>query len=298
MGITRNIRENVSMSDEETPTGEVAQAPENDVIADPSTAPEVEAKPEGEVEASEAEKKEEPPKKNGFQNRINQLTNKHRESQRDSQQRNEELEARIKVLEAGPKSEKTTTVPKEDDYENYSEFQVAHTEYVTEKATDAAVKRMTVANQARDDKDVQDRKQADLQIRRKAFDKRLEDKRGQFEDFEDVAYSNQFLDQDLAEQLLDMEPEVAYFLGSNLDESERMLGLTPVQRARELTKLEYKLTLSSGNKVSNAPDPITPLGGAEKLEVDPSTLSQDEWVEMRNRQIFRRDYPHLELPDK
>jgi pyruvate/2-oxoglutarate dehydrogenase complex dihydrolipoamide acyltransferase (E2) component len=71
----------------------------------------------------------------------------------------------------------------------------------------------------------------------------------------------------------------------NLDEAERILRLPPVQMARELTKLEYKLSQPPAPKpVSKAPEPIKPIGAGG---IAPNGLSDelpiDEWMRRHNK---------------
>lgn len=83
--------------------------------------------------------------------------------------------------------------------------------------------------------------------------------------------------------------KVIHYLGqeANLDEAARILRLPPVQQARELTRLEYKLSQPPAPKpVSKAPDPITPIGTGKAVESGVhDDLPIEEW--MRRRQQSR-----------
>lgn len=249
-----------------------------DVIAESSTAPEV-----------AAETPEEPKKANKVQERINQLTRKNYEER----QRVAELEARLSELEANKPQPKAPeiTAPKEDQYENYEDYQAAQAKFVADTAANAAYDRITAENQAKTEEQKRLEREQVLQSKKKAFNDNVESKRANFENFEDVAYGHQFMDIDLAEQIFDMEkgPEVAYHLGSHLDEAERIFALPPVQRARELTKLEFQVEALNPKKVSDAPDPITPLGSHETVERDPDKMTADEWQQWRHEQVMAKN---------
>lgn len=76
---------------------------------------------------------------------------------------------------------------------------------------------------------------------------------------------------------------------SHLDEAARIAALPPVQMARELTKLEFKLAAPPPIKpVSKAPAPIKPIGasGAVDSELD-DKLPMDEWLRRRAAQRKR-----------
>lgn len=82
--------------------------------------------------------------------------------------------------------------------------------------------------------------------------------------------------------------KLIHHLGSDLDEAARILSLPPVQMARELTKLEMKLSQPVSKPVSKAPEPIKPIGtGKATSEGLSDDLPIEEWMrrerEMRNR---------------
>jgi hypothetical protein len=76
--------------------------------------------------------------------------------------------------------------------------------------------------------------------------------------------------------------KVLHYLGQeqNLDEAARILRLPPVQQARELTKLEFKLNQPPPPKpVSKAPDPIKPIGAGGATDTGlRDDLPIDEWM--------------------
>lgn len=73
-------------------------------------------------------------------------------------------------------------------------------------------------------------------------------------------------------------------LGTDLDEAARIASLSPVQMARELTRLEFKLSQPAAPKpVSKAPAPITPLGSSATNDVDPTRMSDAEWYAHRQK---------------
>ncbi len=266
------------MSEEST----VVESDSHDENVAPSTTPEAEVKTEVEAEASATEKPEEAKKPNKVQTRINQLTRE----KHDLRQENEMLKGKLKTPEAPVAPKPDLVAPNPDNFDTDQDYQTANAQYyadVSLKATDARIETQNqdVAQQQRQDS---------IQAKKVAFEANLAEKRGNFEDFEDVAYGHTFMDMELAEQLFDMDkgPEVAYHLGSNLDVAERIFALDPVQRARELTKLEFQVEALSPKKVSDAPDPIKPLGNSEAVDeagVNGENLSTDDWQAWRNKQV-------------
>ena len=92
----------------------------------------------------------------------------------------------------------------------------------------------------------------------------------------------------------DIGPDVAYYLGSNPKEADRISKLPPYLQAKELGKIEVKLADSPPvKKTSSAPAPIAPVTarglGKAVDTTDPRSLkemSTSEWIEAeRMRQI-------------
>ena len=83
--------------------------------------------------------------------------------------------------------------------------------------------------------------------------------------------------------------EIAYWLGSNLKEAERIVRLDPVAKIREIGRLEAKLLAEppKPKTPSKAPAPITPLTGAAPLASDIPSEQDDmgAWMKKRQRQV-------------
>lgn len=83
-----------------------------------------------------------------------------------------------------------------------------------------------------------------------------------------------------------------YSLGGDLDEASRILGLSPIRMAVELTKMAGR----PASEISSAPRPLNPIAsqGVNNRAVmgadDPSSdnLTTEEWMRRRNEQINAR----------
>ena len=160
-----------------------------------------------------------------------------------------------------------------------------------------------------------ERKAAELLARREAerqhaetletYHEREEEIRAKYEDFEQVAYNPRLpITQVMAEtiQASEIGPEVAYYLGSNPKEADRIAKLSPFLQAKEIGRIEAKLADNPPvKKSSSAPTPITPVtprgGNARVLDTtDPRSikeLSTSEWIEAeRQRQIRKWESQH------
>jgi hypothetical protein len=231
-----------------------------------------------ETSTEEVSASEEEPKKNGVQKRINQLTRERYEAK----QRADELEKRLSELESKPKEVTTETkvAPKEDDFDTDAEFQQASAKFIADTAAEAALSKLRSENETKTTQSKEAEKQAEIATKKEKFEANVESKRSSFEDFDEVAYGHQFMDLGMAEMIFDMDkkgPEVAYHLGTHQDEAAKIFSLPPVQRAIELTKLEFQVKALEPKLISDAPDAIKPLGGSEKIEEDPDKMTADQW---------------------
>jgi hypothetical protein len=131
-----------------------------------------------------------------------------------------------------------------------------------------------------------------------AYHDREEDARAKYDDFEQVAYNpNLRITTVMAEtiQTSDVGPDVAYYLGSNPKEADRISRLSPILQAKEIGKIEATLVSNPPvKKSSSAPTPISPVtarsSGAPAYDTtDPrsiKTMTTSEWIAAeRARQV-------------
>ena len=131
-----------------------------------------------------------------------------------------------------------------------------------------------------------------------AYHDREEEARSKYDDFEQVAYNpNLPITTEMAQaiQYSEIGPELAYHLGTNPKEAERISKLPPILQAKEIGKIEAKLAADPPvKKTSSAPAPISPVtarsAGSPAFDTtDPrsiSSMTTSQWIEAeRQRQI-------------
>ncbi len=145
-------------------------------------------------------------------------------------------------------------------------------------------------------------KQRELQEHRAAVEdayaEREEDARVKYDDFEQVAYNPKLRITDAMAETIKASavgPDLAYWLGSNPKEADRISRLSPLLQAREIGKIEAKLSAEPiQKKTTSAPDPIRPVGARAVNHgvvdtTDPrstQTMTTSEWIAAeRQRQI-------------
>ena len=135
-----------------------------------------------------------------------------------------------------------------------------------------------------------------------AYHEKEEDARTKYDDFEQVAYNPSIrITPMMAEAIQSSEagPDVAYYLGANPKEAERISRLSPISQAKEIGKLEAKLVSDPPVKrTSSAPAPISPVtakgsGSAAYDTTDPrsmKTMTTTEWINAeRARQVKKQE---------
>ena len=148
----------------------------------------------------------------------------------------------------------------------------------------------------------QQRQQAEIL---EAYHEREEEARSKYDDFEQVAYNPSLKITTVMAQAIqasDAGPDVAYYLGSNPKETDRISRLSPILQAKEIGRIEAKIATDVPVKrTTSAPAPISPVtartsGNPSYDTTDPrstKTMSASEWIEAdRQRQIKKWNANH------
>ena len=139
-----------------------------------------------------------------------------------------------------------------------------------------------------------------------AYGEREEKARDKYDDYEDVVYNPKLRITDVMAETIqhsEIGPDLAYWLGTNPKEADRIARLSPLMQAREIGKIEVKLADNPPvKKTTSAPSPISPVtarssGNPSHDTTDPrsiKTMSTSEWIEAeRNRQIRKHEAQRL-----
>jgi len=191
--------------------------------------------------------------KNGVQNRINEITRKRRDAERQAEYWKGVAEGRKESI---TKKTEDTPKPKEldpNDFDSDAEFIKA------------------VAKQTREEtlREIREEKEREEQQRKnQTTSKILKESRTKYDDFDQVALNTSV---PVTEAMFDAAygdnlGEVLYFLGSNPDEASRISQLSPLQQAKEIGRIETKITSTPTpkKKETKAPTPPSTLDGGAK----------------------------------
>lgn len=117
-----------------------------------------------------------------------------------------------------------------------------------------------------------------------------------YEDFEEVVFSENIkVTPEMASTIfeiddVDLQVDVAYYLGQNPKETARIARLSERRQIAEIGKLELKLSEKPAKKAkpSKAPAPIKPVGGSKTAssEIQP-VEDYESFLKKRNKQLGR-----------
>lgn len=198
------------------------------------------------------------------------------------EQRKWEREQQAKIAEAQAKARVPAELPPADQFETPE----AYAEALAEKRAQELLQQREAA-----------KRQAEIMDQ---YHDKEEEVRGKYDDFDQVAYNPNLPITDVMAETIrasEIGPELAYHLGSNPKEAERIARLSPFLQAKEIGKIEAKLAENPPvKKTSSAPAPINPVKARATNSgvidtTDPRSIqnmSTSEWIEAeRRRQIAK-----------
>ena len=215
------------------------------------------------------------PKKKTAQERIDEITRKRREAEREAEY------WKSKALQS-PEPPKPVQAPvgearpKVDQFETVEAYEDALLTWHERKRTIESS--LTEQNKRK--------KQAV-----ETFNSKADALRAEYDDYDDVINAPIFTDM-MKSVLLTSEngPELAYHLGLNRSIADKIAKLPAELQPYELGKLETHYLLQKKNKkTSTAPAPISPIGATgEATKIDESKLSDDDWFRLEQKRKLEK----------
>lgn len=259
-----------------------------ETLSEAAEAPPAETTPESET--GEDDQDDAPRKgRGGFQRRIDKLT-----------RANYELQARLQAYEATggqpaarqqEPEQATQHRPRPEQFDDYDAYVEALADWKTEQKLE---QRIAMEQQAL----VRYQQQQQEDTLTRTFQERAKAAAAKYPDFADVAFSDEVPVSDaMRAVILESEagPDLAYWLGSNPQEAERIAQLPAIAAARELGRIEASLAAAAQPKpqprVTRAPEPIRPVTAAAKTA--PNILDDNfandytAWERARKAQLRR-----------
>ena len=255
-----------------------SEAADEAAVSAVSEASEATENTEGQVETQPAEGEESPEEKSkskARRERREAADRRAREEADAASAKLREAEDRLKRIEAATTGKKE---PREADYEDPLVYASARALWLArqeDRADEAAQVRseIDVAKQAREQAE-----QMRLEDRAREFVDQRTEARARYADYDQVS-ERAFIPREFAPMILECDSphDVVYYLGKNPDEGRRLSAMNPVAAARELGKIEARLSAPRPKTTTSAPDPISPVRGTASGTKNPERMSPAEW---------------------
>lgn len=241
-------------------------APSATTTADQASAAQPDEKPET---PEQAEKRG----KSRFERRISRLYREAAEARAERDLYRKQLD------ELRPKPAADASAPRLENFKDIEEYADAKAKH----AADSALKDHTTKQQQ------ESQKQAQAKLN-EAWSEKVENSSDKYEDWDEVVGE---LKPTTPWAMAIMEAEngadIAYHLGKNLKEAQRIAALPPVSQIREIGRLEAKLLAAPPQEKtpSKAPAPVKPLTGTTPAESPNLADTSDigKWMKNRNKQV-------------
>ena len=256
----------------ETVTEELQQSEQQEAAEKP------EEGDEGDDQGGE-EKPQEKPKRSARE-RINELTKRAHEAEREAQRWREAAERKT----ADP-SEK----PNPDKFGSYDEYVEALADWKADQRVAESFKR-------RDAERSQAAEARAAEAKAQAWAERQSEFREATPDYDAVVGKSAVqIAPHVVDTLLDSDsgPELAYHLAKHPETVKRINSLSPLAAAREIGRIEATLSNPAATQfkpASKAPAPITPARSSAPAAVDLASANMDQYIAARRKQgaTFRR----------
>lgn len=224
--------------------------------------------------------------RNPVQPRIDELTRKVRENEREAAF----WRARAEAAEKPP--EKPAEKPTPDKFDDYGQYVEALTEFKADEKVKATL----------DARDKQTAEKRETETRQSTWQTRKAEAAKVIPDIDAVLSSSTVPVADHVQvELLDSEfgPQIAYHLDKHPELAEKLNAMSPTQAAREIGRLEATMVkpapvaaAEEGTdpepaapvievKTTKAPPPVKPIGQGRSTAVDLSKASMDDYVKAR-----------------
>jgi hypothetical protein len=220
----------------------------------------------------------------GLTKRIDELTRYRREAERErdywrelAMQNNDQRSKLPEQVEQEP--------PRT--LEDFEYDEAKYQQYILEKAVQEAQRgAVTEAERVLNER----QQQQEIQAKHQQFQNRENKYADTIDDYWQVARNDDVpVSQAMAEAITDSPdgPAVLYYLGKNPDIASMIAGLPPQSAAREIGKIEAKLTTQAAS-TSKAPPPAKKIDGVDPaIEKNPDDMSIEEWTRWREKQLKR-----------
>jgi hypothetical protein len=224
-----------------------------------------------------------------FQKRIDRKTKQVTAAEERAEKAEKRAEAAEKKLADSSKADSASDVePEPSDYDDYDDYLKALEDFngkePEKKAEPKPKEEPKKVEKAAKAEEADDELMDALDDTESSFDTARE----RYADFDDVIGNkdvNITRDMVIAMSDSDNAGDIAYHLGKNEDEANRIADLSPIAQAKEIGKLEVKLAKKppAEKRQTSAPAPINPVGGSDATDKAVEDMDFSEFEAHQNK---------------
>lgn len=212
---------------------------------------------------------------------LKEQRRKRQEAERREAYLQGQLDALKKPVEEA-KPDATLEKPRPEKYATYEEYTEAVADWKADQKIQAEKTRM-----------VEERRQHQEQERVQSVRTKLTTAAEKFPEIQDIFSDATFpISQAMTETIIesDLHGEILSFFAKNPEEARRIYKLSPLGAAREIGKIEAKMSTAPAAdtkpNIPTAPAPITPQGGGGGHDTgDPAKMSDEEWLKAERARV-------------
>lgn len=212
-----------------------------------------------------------------------------RRRQHEQRLREEADAARTKEQELNKRRERLRAArdgeaaPKAEDFSDQIDYAAARALYAA-RQQDAQRQDAEIEQEATEHRNqAQELETQRIKERITSLEEQKAEARSTYTDF-DQTFADAYIPKHVAQILIDSDQaaDIGYHLGKNPALARQIAALPPLAIARELGRIEAKLTMPKPKTQSAAPDPITPVKPGGLSRKDPGAMSPQEFAKWRD----------------
>lgn len=251
------------MSDLQAELQAIVDAEQPKPVLEPKETEQLPATETAEVETKETPEKpsDEPKAEKTFtQAELDKIVQKEKAKlERRNERARIESETRAQILSEQQPIVNVSEKPKEEDFSDYGSFLDALAGYKAEEI-------INQRENAKQQEEINRTRKADAERQSERRRSLMESGEDKYDDFEELVKSSKLHIAEPAYLAIlesDISADLVYHLLKDDVEAERFTKLSPYAQAKEIGKLEDKLTAKQPIKKSDAPKPISPVNGSK-----------------------------------
>lgn len=173
--------------------------------------------------------------------------------------------------------------PQESDFTDYAEYVAAKAVYAAERTVAKRAEAGIQAQAEETKKQVEEVSKRERDERMAAYWEQVAEAKAVYPDYDTVVHNDLPVSVVMGDAILgsDAPTLIMYHLGKNPDEARRISNLSPLDAAREIGRIEARLTAPKARTETSAPAPVNPVRPGGVAGRNPENMSFAQYAAAR-----------------